>query len=170
MAKACSGLPEPKPRHLWGLGIAWAPFFFSKGFMSTHFKGTVYADAFSPEISEPDVLTVGTSSDLAAATVDSIAVGSGGTIITKIVKGAMTVNPESLALAAVADLAVTVAGAVVGDAVIVNPPATALGAGFVVTQVWVSATDTITLRFFNAAGTDPLDIGSGSWTYTLIRS
>lgn len=137
--------------------------------MSTHFRGTVFADAFSPEISEPTTLTVGTSSDLAAAVADSIAVGS-GTIITKIIKGTMTVDPASLALAAVADLSVTVAGAAVGDIVVVNPPAAALAAGFIVAQVWVSATDTITLRFFNAAGTDPLDIGSGSWTYTLIRS
>jgi hypothetical protein len=95
-------------------------------------------------------------------------VGS-GTQITKIVKGTVSVNPASLATVTAADLSVTITGAAVGDAVIMNPPAAGLTAGLFATDVWVSAADTVKIRFYNgSAGT--IDEAAADWTYTLIRS
>ena len=98
----------------------------------------------------------------------SVAVG-GGTAITKIVKGTVTVDPADLASVTAADKDITIAGAAVGDMVILHPPATALTAGFLICQAWVSATDTVTVRFYNASG-GAINIASGTWAYCLIRS
>jgi len=98
------------------------------------------------------------------------AIGSSGTELTKILKGTVTVNLASIALAAVADNTVTLTGAAVGDTLIVNAPASAQEAGLVVAQAWVSATDTIKIRVHNAAGTDPLDPASVTFNYCLIRA
>jgi hypothetical protein len=92
-----------------------------------------------------------------------------GTPITKIVKGTFTMDAADLATVTAADESVTVSGATVGDTVIVNCPATALTAGMLVCQAWVSATDTIKVRLYNASG-GSINLASLTFTYCLIRS
>lgn len=89
--------------------------------------------------------------------------------ITRVIKGTITMDPASVGSTTVADQTFTLTGAVVGDALILNPPATALTAGMLVCQAQVSATDTIKVRFYNTTG-GAIDLGSASWTYCLIRS
>ena len=122
---------------------------------NTTFKG--------PVRSENGFASLGGTSALGTATVGA------GTALTKIVKGTVSVDLLSLATVTAADLAVTVTGAAVGDSVIMHPPATAITAGLLVCQCWVSATDTITVRVYNgSAGT--IDAAAATWIYTLIRS
>lgn len=96
-------------------------------------------------------------------------VGSDGTTITKILKGTVSVNLASLATVTAADLDVTITGAAVGDAVILQPPAADMTAGLLVCQAWVAATDTVTVRVYNASG-GTIDEAAATWIYTLIRS
>jgi len=105
---------------------------------------------------------------LTAPTATTIAIGS-GTVITKVVKGTVTINPASINATTVSSQTFTLTGAATGDSLMLNPPAAGLTAGLLVSQYFVSAADTITVVFFNTTGA-PIDEGSASWGYTLIRS
>jgi hypothetical protein len=96
-------------------------------------------------------------------------VGSGGTTVTKVLKGTVSVNPASLNNATAADESITISGAAVGDAVILNPPTAGLTAGMLIVGAWVSATDTVKVRLYNSTGA-PINEAAADWTYTLIRS
>jgi hypothetical protein len=93
---------------------------------------------------------------------------NGGTAITKILKGSVTIDPASINATTVSSQTFTLTGALVGDALTLNPPAAGLTAGLVVQQVFVSAGDQITVVFFNQTGA-PIDQASGSWTYHITR-
>jgi len=92
----------------------------------------------------------------------------GGTSITKIVKGTVAIDPASIAGYTISDLTFTLTGAVVGDALLLNPPS-GINVGLEVLEYYVSAADQITIRFRNATA-DAIDQASGNWTYCLIRS
>jgi hypothetical protein len=102
------------------------------------------------------------------ATPYGIKVG-GGTALTKMLKGTFTVNPTSISANTVSEQSFTLSGAAVGDAIRVHPPAAGLTAGVVVSQAYVSATDTVKITFWNSTGS-PIDEGSASWIYSIIRS
>lgn len=105
--------------------------------------------------------------DLAAGTA---AVGSGGTVITLIKKGSVTVDlPNVVAAANAVDVSITVTGAAVNDIVWLQPPAAALTAGLQLLQAWVSATNTVKIRVYNPTGGD-INEASSTWNYALIRS
>jgi hypothetical protein len=92
-----------------------------------------------------------------------------GTTITKILKGTVSVNPSSLLTMTGEELSVTLTGAVVGDLVILHPPAAGLTTGLLVGQAYVSAADTVKVQIFNgSAGT--INEAAADWIYTLIRS
>lgn len=93
----------------------------------------------------------------------------GGTVLTKMLKGAVTINPASIAAGAVSTQTFTLTGAAAGDALQLNPPTAGLTVGLIVLQSWVSATNQISIVFQNTTGS-PVDEPSASWTYTLIRS
>jgi len=95
-------------------------------------------------------------------------IGSGGTAITKVLRGTVAIDPASIATDAVSSQTFTLTGAVVGDSIEVNPPAAGLTAGLVVSHVYVSAADTITIVFHNTTG-DAIDEASASWTYLIVR-
>lgn len=103
-----------------------------------------------------------------AVTGASIAIGS-GTAITKIVKGAVTINPASINATTFSSQTFALTGASVGDSLILNPPAAGLTSGLMVCQAFVSSADTITISFYNSSGA-PIDESSASWNYVLIRS
>jgi hypothetical protein len=95
--------------------------------------------------------------------------GSDGSTITKILKGTVAVNLASLDTLTGADLDVAVTGAVVGDSVIFQPPATDMTAGLLVGQAWVAEADVVTVRVYNFSG-GTINEGSADWIYTLIRA
>lgn len=109
-----------------------------------------------------------TTPNIGAAIATSVNIGS-GTVITKVVKGTVTVDPASVNADTVSSQTFTLTGAVVGDSLILNPPAAGLTAGMVVGQWFVSDADQITIVFFNQTGA-PIDLASADWNYTLIRS
>ncbi len=125
---------------------------------ATHFSG--------PIVSTNGFEGPQTATTVAATT--SLTVGS-GTAITKIVKGTVSVNLASMDTLTSADLDVTIAGAAVGDAVILQPPAADMTAGLLVCQVWVAAADTVTVRVYNSSG-GTINEAAANWIYTLIRS
>lgn len=112
-----------------------------------------------------------TSQDIDGALIkgDQVRIGTGGTTLTKMVKGTVTVNPASVAANSVSTQTFTLTGAMVGDSLQLNPPAAGLTTGLVVLPSWVSAADTVSIVFQNTTAS-PIDEPSGSWTYTLIRS
>jgi hypothetical protein len=110
-----------------------------------------------------------TTPNLGAAVAASLALGTGGTVITRKVKGTVTIDPASINANTVSSQTFTLNGAVVGDALTLNPPAAGLTAGLVVAQAFVSAADQITVVFFNQTGA-PIDLASANWTYVLNRS
>jgi len=95
-------------------------------------------------------------------------VGS-GTTITKMLKGTVTVDLASVLTLATTERTVTLTGAAVGDIVLMAPPTAGLAAGLCITNVQVSAADTIKIRVFNGSG-GTIDEASGTWYYTIIRS
>lgn len=122
----------------------------------------------------PAILLVGAASRAWANIVgtglvnDSFSVGASGTVINKILRGSVTINPASVAANTVASQTFTLTGAATGDSLTLNPPAAGLTAGLLVLQSFVSATDTITVVFFNTTGS-PIDQASGTWTYQTTR-
>jgi hypothetical protein len=86
-----------------------------------------------------------------------------------IILGTMTVDPPSIASAAIGEATVTVTGAAVGDIVEVSPPAAGLTAGLGVVGARVSASNTIKIRICNLSG-GTVDEASGTWSYCLIRA
>jgi hypothetical protein len=98
-----------------------------------------------------------------------VRIGTGGTVLTKMLKGSVTIDPASVAAGVVSSQTFTLTGAVVGDALQLNPPAAGLTAGLIVLQSFVSAANTVTVLFQNTTGA-PIDEPSASWTYLLIRS
>ncbi len=104
-----------------------------------------------------------------AITAPSIAVGSGGTAITKVVKGTVNINFADLAADTVATETVTLTGAAVGDTVILNPPAAGLTAGLLILQAFVSAANTVSIVVLNHSGGN-INEGAADWNYVLIRS
>lgn len=111
---------------------------------------------------------VSISSSGAATVPISLGIG-GGTTLTKILKGAVTIDPASINATTVSSQTFTLTGAVVGDSLVLNPPAAGLTAGLVIGQYFVSAANTITIVLYNTTGA-PIDEASASWIYKLVRS
>lgn len=103
----------------------------------------------------------------AASAPVSFAIG-GGTAITFVKKGTVTIDPASIAGTTFAVQTFTLTGAVVGDTVVLSPPAAGLTSGIVVGQPYVSAADTVAIPFYNTTG-GAIDLASASWTYMLVR-
>ncbi len=137
---------------------------------ATHFTGPVTStNGFVGEMVLADPLEATDISASGDVDVDTLAVGASGTVITKILKGTVAVNPSSLLTMTGEELAVTLTGAEVGDAVILHPPAAGLTTGMLVGQAYVSAADTVTVQIFNASG-GTINEASANWIYCLIRS
>ncbi len=78
----------------------------------------------------------------------------------------VTVNPSSLVDGAGETITVTgIAGAVLGDFVLIAPPYDLQG---ILVTAWVSANSTVKIRLQNeTAGT--IDLASGTWRITIIK-
>ncbi len=80
--------------------------------------------------------------------------------------GSATLDFPSTASGATSDLTIAVTGAAVNDTVALGPPATvAAGTGYF---AWVSAADTVTVRFWNISGA-PVDPASAVFTVRVLQ-
>jgi lysophospholipase L1-like esterase len=78
----------------------------------------------------------------------------------------VTIDPGSIAASSTLDVTATVTGAATQMGVVAQPP-TSVSAGLM-WQAWVTATDTVTLRFFNPTA-GAIDPPSGVWKFWLAR-
>jgi hypothetical protein len=86
-----------------------------------------------------------------------------------LIKGTVSVNLASMATLAGSEIELTVADAVLGDTVVMNPVAAGNTAGIIYGGARVSEAGKIKLRVFNgSAGT--IDESAQTWEYCLIRA
>ncbi len=137
----------------------------------SHFKGPVVsANGFSGPIIGTLSGNISTTTVAAsgAMTAGTIAVGTGGSVISKIKKGTIAVNLDSINNAEVGEITLTITGAVVGDSIVLNPLAAGNTAGLVYGGARVSAADEVKMRIFNGSAA-PINEASQLWDYILIR-
>lgn len=98
-----------------------------------------------------------------------IKVSSTGTLITKILKGTISVTLAATAAAAEEDVSLTISGAAAGDIVMLTPLNAAMETGVAIVGAWVSATDTVKVRVSNVH-TSSLTGSTANWSYLIIKS
>ena len=91
--------------------------------------------------------------------------GDGGAVIMKIAHGGATLDPPAISGGTAADVTFTLTGAAIGDDVQITPSSVPAG---IVFQSYVSAVNTVTVRFYNATGSS-VDMASATWYYTWIK-
>lgn len=100
------------------------------------------------------------------ATADAgVTIGAGSVAIGKILSGSATFDPASLADGAGETTTVTVTGAALGDFALASFSLTTSG---ITITAWVSATNTVSVRFQNESG-GVLDIASGTLKALVIH-
>lgn len=93
---------------------------------------------------------------------------SGGTAVTKILSATATLDFGSTVAGASTDLTITVTGAAVGDSVAIGAPNASVPAGGVFFG-WVSATNTVTVRYANNSLLTTYDPASGTFRATVTQ-
>jgi hypothetical protein len=128
-------------------------------FSNVSLTGTLLAGSVGASTVEGSfsTLTVGTS----------LKVG-GGTAITSVLKGTISVVAMTLAATSSVTTAATVAGLATGDVITVNPPTSGYSL-YVTVQPQVSAASTVILQFSNLSTAQVVQ-AAGSWRYVAIRS
>lgn len=96
---------------------------------------------------------------------NALRIGLSGTTIKKIVSGTASLNPGSIATVSRGTVAMTVTGAAVGDAFIIEPP-TGLDDDLIFCG-YVVSTNTVTIQLYNPTG-GPIDDGALTWRYVWI--
>jgi len=133
---------------------------------STTFSGAVTStNGFTGDVTGN--VTGDITGDVTAGTVTastSVAIG-GGTAVTNLLQGTVSVTVSALAANAQEDKDVTVTGAATGDIVTVCPTDAAAEAGLTFCA-WVSAADTVTVRITNDT-TGSLTGSTANWSYLL---
>jgi hypothetical protein len=105
-----------------------------------------------------------TNSATVAATLQ---IGSNGTPIATVLSGTASLDFSATATQESRDLTITIVGAAVGDSVALGVPPSAVEPDSSFTA-WVSAADTVTVRFNNYSGIAQ-DPGSGNFRVTVIK-
>ena len=92
---------------------------------------------------------------------------NGGTSVTYLQAGTVTVDPPSIGATSKGTVNVTISGARVGDLVFLTPP-DAIEAGLLFLGASVSATNTVTIALYNATSA-AIDGAARTWRYLLLR-
>ncbi len=92
-----------------------------------------------------------------------------GTILTRVVKGTVSVTVAATAAAGEEDVVLTISGAEAGDYISFTPTEAAMEAGLSISGAFVSDDDEVTLRLSNQSGSG-LTGSTEDWTYLLIKS
>ena len=100
----------------------------------------------------------------------ALKLGSGGTALTKWLKGTVAVTLAATAAAAEEDVTVTITGAAAGDIVLVTPLAAAMETGVAIIGAWVSAADTVKIRVSNVNAAAALSGSTSNFSYLIIKS
>ena len=98
-----------------------------------------------------------------------IKAGSAGTLLTRMVKGTVSVTVSALGAGAEETISVTISGAAAGDIVMVCPTDAAAETGLGIIGAWASAADTVKIRVSNFH-TSSLTGSTANWSYLLIKS
>lgn len=93
----------------------------------------------------------------------------GGTQITKVVKGTISVDAASMLTLAHSILTLTITGAAVGDSVVITPGTAGFESGIICVGAYVSAADTVKVTMFNCSAST-VDAAALVCQYLLIRS
>jgi hypothetical protein len=101
--------------------------------------------------------------------VAGLKVSSSGTLLTKILKGTVSVTLAATAAAGEEDVSLTITGAAAGDIVIMTPLDAAMETGVALVAAWVSAADTVKIRISNVHGSS-LTGSTANWSYCIIKS
>jgi hypothetical protein len=109
------------------------------------------------------------STTVSSVKVASLRVSSTGTVLTKILKGTVSVVLAATAAAAEEDVSLTITGAAAGDIVIMTPLDASVETGVAVVAAWVSAADTVKVRISNLH-TNTLTGSTAAWSYCIIKS
>ncbi len=144
----------------------------------TNFKGPVWSSAgFGVGVGHRDdgdsdaddvqPLAIDADGNIAAP---SVTVGATGTPITLVQRGTTSVVVAAIAAGAQADVSQTIASAVVGDTVIINPNNSAMETGLAILAAWVSANGTVKIRLGNVKASGSLTGSTSNWNYELMRS
>lgn len=121
----------------------------------THFTGAVTS-------------TNGFVGSLAATTITastSAVIGGSGATIKGIYSAAISVVVGTNAAAAEADVSLTITGVRAGDLVLLAPIDAAVETGVGICAVWVSANDTVKVRFTNLNAALALNGSTANWNY-----
>lgn len=111
---------------------------------------------------------LGDASANCALETGNLTVGSGGTAISKVLSATATLDFASTNAGADTDLTITVTGAAVGDVVVLGIANASQVANAQFT-FWVSAADTVTVRFHNGELLTARDPASGTFRATVIQ-
>ena len=104
--------------------------------------------------------------DFVVSATGTVAIGASGTAITKVLSASATLDFGNTIAQTTTDLTITVTGSAAGDPVFISIP-TATGIGTF--TAWVSAADTVTIRFANPNTVVALDPASGSFRATVFK-
>lgn len=83
--------------------------------------------------------------------------------------GTVSIDPASLTTGSETDTSVTITGAAAGDIVVICPPAAGFTSGIEMCGAWVSAANTVKVRFRNNSGST-VDQAAATCNYVLIRA
>lgn len=101
---------------------------------------------------------------------NAIKVG-GGTAITSILKGTVSIVTMTMAASSSATTSATVAGLATTDIITIRPPNTLSGLSMhCFIDAWVSAASTLIVRFSNTSTAQVVQAGPVSYLYAAIRS
>ncbi len=109
------------------------------------------------------------STTVSNVTVGGLKVASTGTLLTKVLKGTISVTVAALTAGAEADVSVTIAGAAAGDIVLMTPLDASMETGVSVGAIWVSAANTVKIRMSNLHSST-LTGSTALWSYCIIQS
>lgn len=98
----------------------------------------------------------------------SVAIGTSGTVITRVLKGTVSATVSALAAAAEEDVDVAFANAAAGDVVVVTPLEATAETGLT-WHAWVLSAGNLTLRFGNASGSS-LTGSTSNWSVLIYQS
>jgi hypothetical protein len=100
-----------------------------------------------------------------SALIGALTVGNGATL-KRIIAGTQAINPPSIAATTRAAVTFTLAGAEVGDRILLEPPG-ALHDDLLFVGARVTAADTVSVYLYNPTG-GAVDDGANTWNYTLF--
>jgi hypothetical protein len=116
-----------------------------------------------------EMILVYDSTEKARVSSSGFTIGSGGSAISKVLTATATLDFADTAPQATTDLTITVTGAVDGNVVVLGIVNASHPAGSCDFRAWVSAADTVTVRFMNNNLIGNINPASGTFRATVIQ-